>query len=76
MKRLLHVTLRLKNSSTGEQIQNGRPTDEIPRDPITPPLFCPCFSLAETSMLKISLFFYEIKLLFTLLTLLSLGNLY
>ncbi len=31
MKRLLHGTLRLKNSPTGEQIQNGRPTDEITR---------------------------------------------
>ncbi len=29
MKRLLHGTLRLKNSLTGEQILNGRPTDEI-----------------------------------------------
>ncbi len=58
MKRQLHATLRLKNSPTGEQIQNGRPTDEITRDPITPlcgpPLFCPCFSLAEPSVLKIS----------------------
>ncbi len=35
MKRLLHGTLRLRNSQTGEQIQNGRRTDEItqlPRD--------------------------------------------
>ncbi len=39
---------------TDEQIENGRPTDEIARDPITPPLFCPCVSLAETSVLKIS----------------------
>ncbi len=58
MKRLLHGTLRLKKSPTGEQIQNGRPTDETPRDPITPwcgpPLLCLCFSLAETSVLKIS----------------------
>ncbi len=58
MKRLLHGTLRLRYSPTGEQIQNGRPTDEIQRDPITPwcgpPPFCPCFSLAETSVLKIS----------------------
>ncbi len=57
MKRLLHGTLRLRNSPTSEQIQNGRTTDEIQRDPITPwcgpPLFCPCFSLAETSVLKI-----------------------
>ncbi len=47
MKRLLNGTLCLKNSPTGEQIQNGRTTDEIPRDPITPwcgpPLFSPCF---------------------------------
>ncbi len=47
MKRLLHGTLRLKYSPTGEQIQNGRTADEISRDPITPwcgsPLFCPCF---------------------------------
>ncbi len=58
MQRLLHVTLRLRYSPTGEQIQNGRTADEIPRDPITPwcgpPLFCPCFSLSETSVLKIS----------------------
>ncbi len=58
MQRLLHGTLRLRYSPTGEQLQNGRTADEIPRDPITPwcgpPLFCPCFSLAETSVLKIS----------------------
>ncbi len=45
-----------RNSTTGEQIQNGRPTSEIPRDPTTPwcgpPLFCPCFSLAETCWLN------------------------
>ncbi len=54
-KRLLHGTLRLRNSPTGEQIQNGRTMDEIPRDPITPwcgsPLFYPCFSLTETSVI-------------------------
>ncbi len=58
MQRLLHRTLRFRCSPTGEQIQNGRMADEIPRDPITPwcgpPLFCPCFFLAETSVLKIS----------------------
>ncbi len=43
MKRLLRGTLRHRNSPTGEEIQNGRPTDEIPKDP---PLFCPCFSLS------------------------------
>ncbi len=32
MKRLLDGALRLKNSPTGEQIQNGRPTDEVTRD--------------------------------------------
>ncbi len=55
-KRLLYGTLRLRNSPTCEQIQNGRSTDEIPRDPITPwcgpPQSCPCFSFAETSVLK------------------------
>ncbi len=35
MKRLLQGTLRLKNSPIGEQIQNGRATDEIRRDIIT-----------------------------------------
>ncbi len=58
VKSLLHGTLWFRNSPTGEQIQNGRTTDEITRDPITPwcgpPSFCPCFSLAETSVLKIS----------------------
>ncbi len=29
-------TLRLGYSPTGEQMQNGRTADEIPRDPITP----------------------------------------
>ncbi len=52
MQRLLHGTLRLRYSPTVEQIQNGRTVDEIHRDPIT--LFCPCFFLAETSVLKIS----------------------
>ncbi len=60
MERLPHRTLRPRYSPTGERIQNGRTEDEIPRGPITPwcgpPLFCPCFSLAETSVLKISLF--------------------
>ncbi len=60
LQRLLHGTLRLRYSPTGEKIQNGRTADEIPRDPITPwcspPLVCPCFSLAETSVLKISQF--------------------
>ncbi len=55
---LLYRKLRFRNSPTGEQIQNGRPTDEIIRDLITPwcdpPLSCPCFFLAETSVLKIS----------------------
>ncbi len=59
MQRLLHGTLRLRYCPNGEQIQNGRTADEIPRDPITPwcgpQLFCPCFSLAET-VLKILLF--------------------
>ncbi len=58
--RLLLGTLRIRDSPTGEQTQNGRTTDEIQRDPITPlcgpPLFCPCFSLAATSVLKISQF--------------------
>ncbi len=36
MQRLLHGTLRLRYSPTGEKIQNGRTADEIPRDPITP----------------------------------------
>ncbi len=36
MQRLLHGTLRLRYSPTGEQIQNGRTADAIPRDPITP----------------------------------------
>ncbi len=58
MQRLLHRSLRLRKFPTGEQIQSSRTADEIPRDPITPwcgpPLFCPCFSLAETSVLKIS----------------------
>ncbi len=57
MKRLLQGKLRLKNCPTSEQIHNGRLTDEIPRDPITPwcgpQLFCPCSSVAETSVLKI-----------------------
>ncbi len=35
MKRQLHGTLRLRNYPTGEQIQNGRPTDEMTGDPIT-----------------------------------------
>ncbi len=51
MKRLLYGTLRIRNSPTGEQIRNGRTTDEIQCDPITPccgpPLFCPCFSLQK-----------------------------
>ncbi len=51
MKRLLHGTLRLRNSPTSEQIQNGRTTDEIPRDPISPwcspPPFCPCVLLCR-----------------------------
>ncbi len=38
MKRLLHGTLRLGSSPTGEQIQNGRPADEITRNKIT--LWC------------------------------------
>ncbi len=58
MKRLLHGTLYLRNSPTGEQIQNGRPTDEISRDNITswcgPALFCFSFSVVEISVLKIS----------------------
>ncbi len=58
MERQLHGTLRLRNSPTCDQVQNGRPTDELTRDPITPwygpPLFCPCFSLAESSVLTIS----------------------
>ncbi len=29
MKRLLHETLRLRNSPVGEQIQNGRTTNEM-----------------------------------------------
>ncbi len=36
IKRLLHGTLWLRNSPSGKPMQNGRPTDEIPRDPITP----------------------------------------
>ncbi len=60
MKRLLHGTLRLRNSPKGEQIQNGRLTDEIPWDTITPwcglALFCRSFSLAEFSVLKILAF--------------------
>ncbi len=35
MKRLLHGTLRLRNSPAGEQIQNDLPMDEITRDTIT-----------------------------------------
>ncbi len=31
MKRLLRGTLRLRNSPAGKQIQNGRPTNEIPK---------------------------------------------
>ncbi len=46
------------NSSTGEQIQNGRPTDAITRDTITPwggsALFYLRVSLAEISVVKIS----------------------
>ncbi len=40
MERLQHGTFRLRYSPTGEQIQNGRTADEIPRDPIT---LCFCF---------------------------------
>ncbi len=54
MQWLLNGTLRLRCSPNGEQIQNGRTADEIPKDPITPrcgpSLFCPCFSLGETSV--------------------------
>ncbi len=58
MKRLLHGTMRLRNSPTGEQLRNGWPTDEITRDTITPwcspTLLWLSFSLAEISVLKIS----------------------
>ncbi len=51
MKSILHGTLRLKNSPAGQQIQSGRPTDEITRDTTTPScdpaLFCLSASLAE-----------------------------
>ncbi len=66
MKRLLHGTLRLRNSPTGEQIQNGRPKDEIPRDnnslmwPTTVlSLFFPCRNFCAENFV---IFFYEIKL--------------
>ncbi len=61
--------LRLRSSQSGEPIQDGRPMDQIARDPVTawcgPALFCLSFSLAEISMLKkFVILLYEEKLLF------------
>ncbi len=71
MKRLLHGTMWLRNSPTGEQIQTGRTTDEIQRDPIAPymahhcsVLVLPCRNFCAENFL---IFFYEIKLLLTYL---------
>ncbi len=57
MKRLLHGALRPRNSPTGEQIQNGRPVDELKRDAI--PLDVAqhySFIIAENSVRKIPSF--------------------
>ncbi len=58
-KRLFHGQLRHRNPSTGVQVQNGRPVDQLTIDTITPwcgtALFC-----AE----RFVIFFFEIKLLF------------
>ncbi len=73
MKRLLHGTLQLRNSPAGEQIQNGRTTDEISRDPRPPCCVHNCYVLAF-SLENFIIFLYEIKLLFTLLTYVNVNN--
>ncbi len=58
MKRLLHGTLRLRNSPPGKPIQGGRLTDEIARDNnllMWPSILQSSFSLAEISVLKSTL---------------------
>ncbi len=62
--------LRHRNSPTGGPIQDGRPINQIARDPVTPlcgsALFCPSFLPLQKSLCwKFRDLLQELKLLFT-----------
>ncbi len=63
MKRLLHGTLRLRDSPTGEQIRNGRPTDEKPNNSLMWPTTVVSFFFPYRNFCaeNFVIFFYEIK---------------